>query len=202
MDRSNCLRATPSSWRFHFRFSLRTLFILVTIASVGFGTFMARIRGQRRIVDAICNSGGKVIYNSDRQPGSDMSLRAYLADPLVVSFHKANIDGDLITDLAELRHLQRLDLNECVISADALTRLGELQQITQLRLRRTNITDDDMLVVSHLTGLRELVLSGTPITDRGLAKLKSLTNLGVLFIDDTAVTDEGLPELSAACKSL
>lgn len=99
------------------------------------------------------------------------------------------------------------------IDDEALTSLmvllADVPHLETLDLRNTSVTDAGLMHIGKLKSLRILFLgydrfvymgenTSPDISDAGLAHLKGLTNLKELFIQQTKVTEEGIEKLKKA----
>jgi hypothetical protein len=119
--------------------------------------------------------------------------------------------------VAELRNLERLDLEDTKITAQGLKHLAGLKKLAWLRMQPQQLSDASLRVLREIGLLHALSLayrsrdSGrprsaaevdslslwkAPVTDDGLKELADLKNLTWLDLRDTRVTDVGLKELA------
>ncbi|MEM9072015.1 MAG: hypothetical protein AAGE52_26150 [Myxococcota bacterium] len=97
--------------------------------------------------------------------------------------------------VADLRHLEDLDLTDAAVS--------DLQALVNLPLRSLNLMGTavkDLAPLATLAGLERLVLTDTPTRDRDLAAVMNLP-LTELYLAATGVTSSGLASLTE-CTSL
>ena len=179
----------PTPKRRWYRFSLRTLLIVLVLLSLLLGWFALKIRQaqrQRQVVEAIQKAGGWVRYDFE------------------VDESGAPIGGEKWPGLAWLRKLFGEDLLGDVdtvgsfgseVSDVLLEQFKGLADLKRLHLTGVPVTDAGIEHLKGLTNLQVLDLSGTQMTDLGLQHLKGLTNLQVLWLSDTQVTDAGLQHL-------
>jgi internalin A len=105
-------------------------------------------------------------------------------------------DGDEMTRLAELRHLDTLDLSHTRITDEGLLRLKPAPKIRDLSLFYAEwITDQGMTAIRDWKHLKRLNVRGTRISDGTLELVGKLTGLEALDIAHTSVTDNGLEHL-------
>lgn len=155
-----------------FSYSLRTLLVFVTIASVGFGWLGMKMRQaerQRQAIEVIQALGGAVFYDYERDfneifnpsptpPGPEW-IRDFLGDNFFA-------------------------------------------EVTAVNLSRMNVGDDVMVQLQELPKLQRIHLWGTKITDAGLIYLERLSELQTLDVSDTKVTEAGCQELQKALPNL
>jgi hypothetical protein len=147
------------------RYSLRTLLVLVTIASAGFGWLGLKVRAkhwEREAVKAIEKLGGAVAYDYEcdhdgnwmehSTPTGPVWLRMILGDAFFANVDTATF-GPQTTD-EDLRCLAALD------------------QLKRLYLRRTQVTDAGLVHLRGLTHLKEVWVFGTQVTGTGTDELK------------------------------
>jgi hypothetical protein len=195
-----------------FRFSLRTLLILVAMTCVGFGWLGFKMRQaarQRIVVDAIRESGGIVWYdyhdfgvtfNPNAEPPESAWLRKFLGDNFFanvayVDFGHRPVTDDDIDQLQYIPTLQWLNIGPQVTDA-GLSKLPMFQDLEELYVGGSQVTDAGLVHLRNLKQLRLLSLSNTTIGDVGLTHLKNLNHLQVLDLTDTRVTHAGLMQLS------
>ena len=201
------------------QFSLRTLFVGVTLLCVGPGGYVAyeqqKARQQKYAVEAIQKVGGD--YHRDETiPSRSAAMRFLLGDD---RFGHVNsvwfFCPSKVTD-ADLRHLnhfphlkeiefggremdangKRVDQGVILVTDRGLEHLAGLTSLTQLALDDTEITDAGLGQSAGLTELEYLGLEGTHVTDAGLVHLSGYTKLTGFSVDRTSITDRGIQKLS------
>jgi hypothetical protein len=173
----------PHRW---FQFRLRTLFVVMVLASVGL-SFFAKCQQawrQREAVAAIRAMKGTCLYDyqaagfvfapaeTDRAPAR---LRMVLGDDFVSRVVLVHLP-----DKAGLGHL------------DAFPHLAGLS------FHDAPITDADMRLFKRFPHLEFVDLSNTQVSDAGLEPLRDLTQLESLMLYGTRVTAEGQQSLQEA----
>lgn len=176
----------PIPKRRWFQFSLKSLWVLITVLCGILGAFwhfvIAPAERQRLAVQTVEGLGGQIHRGS---PYDDFwivgQLRRVLPRDYIDSAGGVFLDNSPAQD-------------------QDVARLRGLNQLNSIYIRGTRLTDAS---APHLRSLRQLVildLSGTQITDAGFVELCDLPNMVSLFLDDTEVSDAGLnhlPEQSA-----
>ncbi len=176
-----------------FRYSLRTLMIVVTLFCIWLGITAKRAREQKYAVEAIRELGGMVFYEHQAipffaigrsppgftivEPGPKW-LRRFIGDEYFFTVSLVNL-GELKTDDASLAAIKRLT------------------NVKTLDLRNTQVTDIGLKHLKGWTDLTSLNLRDTNITDAGLEHLKGLAKLLVLQLNNK-VSDESVKELQQA----
>jgi hypothetical protein len=190
-----------------FRFSLRTLLLIVAVVGCGFGWLGNKVREsqqQQIAAEAIRKLGGVVAYEHDvglaPAPGPEWLLKIvgvdFLGTPHTVWFLRGqNADAGLI-NLQGLKLVKVLTADGTVLSDAGLASLQGLTQLTHLSLRDTQITDAGLIYLHTLPQLTHLALSRTKVTDAGLVNLHGLTQLESLYLSETQITDAGVHELT------
>ena len=107
----------------------------------------------------------------------------------------AQISSDGIKHLAELKHLEELDLASTSVSDTGLESLKGLNRLRSLVLDRTTVTDAGLEHLCSLTGLTRLSLVNSSISDTGLAQLSRMQGLKDLCLVGTDVTPSGIESL-------
>jgi hypothetical protein len=201
-----------------FQFRLRTLMLLMLLASLGFSWLrieMTEAQRRQEAVSAIQRWGGEVVYDCQGKasgfapPRTPPSARRTwlhklfgrdLFDRVVsVRFYlppgRPEIrDADLMPHLEHLTDLRDLSLRGTSITNEGLRCLKNHHDLRSLDLASTKINEGDL---DHLTGLRlqRLSLSRTRASDAGLKSLQSMKSLRSLDLTRTSVTDAGLKHL-------
>lgn len=177
---------TAQPARRRFRYSLRTLLLIMVAVCVVMGWFTARMKEARRqqaAVATIVSLSGLVIY--DDQP-DDL---AAAPTPSPVPAWLRNLLGDDFFRTA----VHVVAFNDATMEA-----VPELPEIRRLDFVGSPATDAGLLHARALSRLEELNLSDTQITDAGLEHLKGLPRLRQLCLRGTSVTDKGVKGLQQA----
>jgi hypothetical protein len=210
----------PKPKRRWFRYSLRTLLLLVTVISVGFGWLGIKVRQaqrQKEAVETIRKSNCFVaydyqidshdFYDSRETPPGPVWLHKlfgidFFGNVDCVFWRKSEIaDADLVR-LKEFTHLRFLHLDHPEIVDADLVHVQAFAKLKSLNLDKTQITDAGLAKLQSLTQLERLCLSETQVTDAGLAKLQALTKLKYVQLQNTQVTDAGCDELKKSLPNL
>lgn len=181
--------------RRRFQYRVRTLMLLILVASIGMSWFAVTLRRatrQRDAVKTIVRLGGFVTYDymidhaGNQRPNPQGPapewLRRMLGDDFFARVVAVNLDSTEVTD-ADL---------EC---------LKPLSHLRRVNLFNTRITDAGLKHLKPLPRLQRLELGGTQVTDAGLEHLKGLTELQSVY-GGNGVTDEGMKRLQQALPKL
>jgi mono/diheme cytochrome c family protein/uncharacterized membrane protein len=95
-----------------------------------------------------------------------------------------------------------LKLGDTQITDLTLVQLAKLRNLQKLHLEQTNVTDAGLKNLKGLANLEYLNLYGTPITDAGLTELENLKNLKTVYLWQTKVTEQGIANLKKAMPKL
>jgi hypothetical protein len=218
IGRDNTIMSGITPQRRWYRFSIRTLLLVMLVAVVAVGGIVARLnrawknqervdaseKADAKIVAKIEELGGRVSerYFLDRRPQT--RLEEWLDDPgdaddpvAVMHIKSVNLCGAdaAIEYLGGLGNIQSLTLAQTHLTNTRLVHLRGVTSLRSLSLELTNITDADLDHLQGLTNLLDLNLGVTNITDVGLEKLKGLKKLQDLRLGGTGVTDAGLKHL-------
>ena len=206
---------TPARKLRWFQYSLRSLMLLVLLASVGMSWFavkMKRAREQKEAVEEIRKWGGEVHYDYEFQrsgnplqpsgPPGPAWLRNLMGEDLFatvvwVAFGPYSSDADL-EQLHGLTQLQTSYLGGRHVTDAGMEHLKGLPQLQTLDLDATDSTDGGVQHLKGLTQLQTLDLSSTQVTDAGLECLRGMSQLQRLRLTATNVTDEGVKRLKLA----
>lgn len=193
-----------------FRFSLRTLLVVVLLLSVPMGWFAVKLRQaekQRKAVEAICQVGGEVIYDY-QLPGRELPIPAWLRDLIGEDFFSdvavVNLSTEVVGDKMIDDHLKTLPSLEGVglfstrVTDAGIAHLKGLTNLKNLNLYNTPVTDAGVEHLKGLMRLEQLDLSSTQVTDKGLIHLEGLDRLKLLVLDDIHVTEGGISKLQKA----
>lgn len=197
-----------ASRRWWFRFSLRSLLLLITLFAVWLGVMTHRAREQARAVRVIEKRGGRVVYDyelnsqsgriPDARPPGPQWLRWLIGRHFGTSVVEVDLaaGGLAVTDedLAVLRSLPRvrvLNLARTGITDAGLEHLSNLNDLSYLCLVRCRIDGSGLRHVRHLP-IDGLNLNWTQLKDANLEHVGAMTRLGSLTMQDTPITGRGL----------
>ena len=144
-----------------FRFSLRTLLIVVTVLSVPLGWVgwrLGEVRKERVVVAWVDNKGGKVSFDYGRiiwieRAGEEVSFIPYKRSWWEALTDKwfgervsgVNFDNTQMSDLsplAEMKNLKELFIFHTQVSD--LSPLAELKNLERLKLFNTQVSDEQV----------------------------------------------------------
>ena len=184
-----------------FQYSLRSLLLVMLLASIAMSWVAVRMqkaRKQKEAVEEIKKSRGWVEYHPGPAWLRNLLGEDCFATVVHVSLHSQITDAGFLKHLKGLTQLQQLDLNGTPVTDASLEHLKGLTQLQQLDLGGAQVTDAGLEHLKGLTQLQTLELAWTHVTDAGLEHLKGLTQLRTLDLNYTKVTDEGLKKLQQA----
>ncbi len=194
-----------------YQYSLRTLLLLMLLASLGMSAFATRMRTARRQRDAVAaiqRSGGSVWYNhdclksgfysirrADSKPGPQW-LRRLLGDDFFMTVVEAAVESD--ADFENLKQLDQLNRLHCgtKVTKAGLEHLRELHQLRNLNLWSNRVVGTAWEHITALAELEELDLYCADVGDAEVERLDAtMTRLRFLGLGGTKVTDAGLRHL-------
>ena len=144
------------------RFSLKTLFALVTVLGIVCGWFAIKIgeaRHQKKVVDEIRAMGAMVTYDWDVRSAS--VLGQSLIDILGIDFCSNVVEVSVSRVKFDVSRLEEL-----------IPWLRELPRLEDLDLAFTNISDEQLKELVPLQGLKHISFVGTHV--RGSQAFKDL----------------------------
>ena len=177
-----------------FQFSLRSLFILMTVCAVLGGIYRYKAdeaEEQRVAVEVIRKIGGsKFTVYYDCQ----IDEQGYLKNEEEQKSGEwaRNLLGiDMVADVVQV------DLGFRKVNNEDMNRLANMTELVLLGLEVADIGDDDLKYLVGMTKMEHLFLSGnTQISDIGLKHLVGMTKMRDLTLTNTEITDEGLKYLA------
>jgi len=206
--------------RRRFQYSLRTLFVTVLLFALVLGwlkSWIDEARIQSSAVAALGRCGAGVVYNSSPGVASDRRfdssaqqstaarkvdewLRFLLFGRVVAVHFYVGDYGQPLTDalarMADLPHIQLVDLDRASIKDVDLVHLRSLHRLRTLYLWGTKVGDAGIANIADLQEMRRLGLQRTLVTDAGVEHLRCLKNLDTLNLAETQVTDECVQHLA------
>jgi hypothetical protein len=191
-------------------FSLRTLLILTTLASIVLGVggnILLRARRQRALVARIESLSGSVVYDFElgdrsagkalvRHWGSWLLGKDAVASVVHVGLQPLEAEHDL-SWLRELPEIEQLELKGPFATDDDLEQIVQLKKLQRLRLSGTPLAPRGLRAVAAAPALRSLAIEGVHL-DSGLAQgLGALTQLESLILQTDGIDSDHLSELRA-----
>jgi len=127
------------------------------------------------------------------------SIQRDASDNIVaVNLRGAWVNDVELMDLANLPHLEQLDLSHTRITDEGMLHLKSAAGIRELNLYYAElITDQGMSAIRNWKMLKRLNLRGTRVANGTLEIVSRLTQLEALDIANTQVTDNGMDQLIA-----
>jgi len=189
------------------QFTLRGLFVVLTILCVGPGAFVASSRqkaeNQRRRLEAFERLGATITYSVSpaRQPTLTQHLFGNDPSRLVsqVSFpSSASITDVELAGLQGFSEVKRLCLDGTNVTDAGLVHLKVLTKLEYLSMESTRISDDGLAHVVPLVHLHTIDLENSQVSDDGIGFLTMLPELHELDLAGTHVGDRGIQELAKA----
>ena len=178
------------------RYSLRTVFLVLTVCGIGLGWRVREVREQRDAVQAIRAHAAQALYDYQEEPRGSAYFNTELRPP---------VSGRLIATVGEDFFFTvtgvSLAFGEFPAGgagnegscAEVLRRVAALPRLRMLILHECNRTDDDMRLLRGLTNLERLTIpDASRVTDAGIGCLAELTKLKRLDLVNYRTTDEGL----------
>lgn len=196
----------------YFRFGLRTILILTTIAAALFawlGRDIIRARREKPIIDRIVNAGGTVYYDyqaqdefpnvidSSIQQSNQPQWLRYLfgenfgANVLTVTA-RGTASGDDVKDVHQLHGIRDISLHGRAFTDKCIDDLIKVQQLRGVSISETSISPAGL---ARLASCRELVsisLWGPEIEDDHLKAVAGIPSVQHLQVICSSITDEGL----------
>ena len=208
MDATEPRCPTLKGRRRWFQYSLRTLLLVMLLASVGMSWFsvqMRRAEKQQAAVRAISEAGGGAVYDF-QVSGTDqyidgatnpwpMWLYEAVGIDLLANIAAVNIATDAeMKELASLQHVRSLSAHH--LTDDGLRHVATLGELQELLLQGSQVTDAGAEHLKGLSTLRTIDLGRTKITDAGLRHLEGLRQLQLLSVWGNKITDAGLVHIA------
>ena len=171
-----------------FRFSLRGLFVVVTLAAIGLGLWANKLRRQKAAIEAIDALGGTygVRIEGPEWLRNLLTDERYFYNASRVSFGPGNAGYDPSRPFTD----EEL--------ANVIDQLNAFTLLTGLYLDGSDITNDGLPHLSRVRNLQRLGLARTAVTDRGLAHLEGLRDLRELELSRHYISAEGVGRLRQA----
>ena len=199
----------PKPKRRWLQFSLRTMFLVMTVFCIWIAITAKRARDQKLAVEAIREMGGRVFYEHQIGNPSDPLipewLRRFIGDEYFFSVNGIQLEGPDFDDasliaIEQMTDAKLLALTDTKITDTGLVHLKGLTKVETLVLNGTQVTGTGMVHLKGLTKLGFLYLNNTQVSDAGLVHLKGFSNFQQLDLSNTRITDVGLDHLKGLTK--
>lgn len=191
-----------------FQFQLRTLLVLVALASIAMSWLTVKIQRahrQRDAVKSLQSRDAHVLYDymfSLRPNGKGYSYNreAELQQPEILV---TLLGKDFFTNVVQLSfvhiHLalqgSTIPAHDDTVPDSCLAHLSHLPGLNVLDLSGTGIQDAGLRHINHLAHLEYLTLNETPISDAGVEQIAAMRQLRCLRLARTKITDEAMNQL-------
>ena len=194
----------PTPKRRWFRFSLRMLFVVVTLLGIYMGYLADRVWRERTAVQAVLDTPGSIRFDYQRKgyrhpPGKrwlqQLVGKEWYQEVVEITVRSTGADDRLLEKISDLRSLESLDLGGTKITDAGLRSISKLKKLQKLDLSFTQVGDQGLAHLANLPELVHLDLDSTLVTDEGLCALEPLKNLSSLTLCNTRISDRGLEAL-------
>ncbi len=171
-----------------FRFSVRTLLLVMLAVSLSTAWWANRAKRQKNAVASILKMGGSVAYDYECDAAGNYPLNveppgpSWLRDFLGIDYFSRVIGVSVVGDS---------------LADDELKSLESLPDLKKLLVGGPRVTDAALVHLKHMRRLEELQVWGPGVTDAGLMNLQSLRELRTLEFSCCSITDEGMQYLMA-----
>ncbi len=194
----------PPSGRRWFQYGLRTLLVVMVLASIAMSWLAMRLQQaerQRQAVEVIERRGGSIAW-SPFAHGPDwlqelLGRECFRTIVYVSASDTEFADADMAS-LSILPAVNCLELDRTRITDAGMVNVKDLKRLELLSLAGTQVGDSGLEHLGRLSELVQLILHGTRITDAGLQHLSGLNHLQSLDLTRTHVTHEGVQKLQQA----
>lgn len=186
------------------QFSLRGLFILLTVACLWLGRKVEQVSRQRAVVALVSRHSGSVEFDYQaswprRTPPGPKILRGILGDDFfarLIRISAADIGDEDLRRICAFDTLTTLDVSGERLTDDGFKYIARLKQLRSLSVWSSNASDKSLKALGELTNLEVLRLPRSKITGKGLGDLHRLSKLRCLDLKHTLVGDNGIKSLT------
>lgn len=195
------------SLRRRLRFSVRTLLIAVTLASVLLGLRVKHVRELDAAVAKLERAGfavyteipskepffGKPYFRPKSFLRRLITREGGLQWLILLNVHTNNFSIDdgvmrnLMPAIKKLPHVPVLKLSSTSVGGETLREISSIPYLESLCLRNTEVTDDDIQQLASASQLKELDLRNTRVTMPGVNRLKRKLPNCSFEIEETAI---------------
>ena len=163
------------------RYSLRGLFVAMTLCCVLLGLWSAFVNPFRQQAESLAVLR-RLSVEVRTYPAQGAAWQRWLVTTMLGDDAFVEVEG--------------IELRGPRIDDAAIKELSGLRQLRSLTLEQTGVTDAGLSVLKSMHDLQDLTLSYSLVTDRGIEQLKSLPKLATLKLTGTKITDALVPELA------
>jgi hypothetical protein len=189
----------------HFkRFSLRMLFVLMSVCCVLLGlwsVYVQPFRDQAQALAVVNKLQGDAKFISALGPAWQRWLVTVMLgegrfiEVTHVGLASRKVDDAALQSLAGLIHLRDLNLDSTDITDIGIATLRSMKELDSLSLRYTHISDRAISSLSDSPKLSVLHLTGTNVSDAAVENLARIQPLRQLFVRWTRISDKGAQQL-------
>jgi len=197
--------------RVRFRFSLRVLFVVMTLVAISVGYVFYRDREQQRVVRAILDKGGTVVYSHQidaqgkvdltREPPVPKWVRSICGERAFLSLQRVVLPDPNNRELATIcsqRSLHRLHITGDFAANIDFRALQSLPQLKLLIIDSAGFENKHFIAIPPLPQVNNLQLrSATRVTVEGLKELNKFSGVEVLGLGKQFVDLDLLAHLKA-----
>ena len=170
---------SPPVERSAWQFSLRTLFIALTIAAIAVGWFLNGPERQRRAAEGVREAGGVVQYEGSppsESPRGWIPLD-YYRSAVAVRLERCQEADRALAHVGDLFSVKQVDIQHCQVTKEGIAQLSTMRSLTTLSLAGSNIDDECLTTLQNCRGLESLALTETSATSQGVGNFADLPNL-------------------------
>lgn len=187
------------------RYSLRFLFLLITLVAIGFGVY-TQLERPRRAVAEIRARGGDCYFRPIRHSPRGIEAwaranfpRSYFDPVHSVELTSAEITNEDLAHVASLSSVQRLTLRSENIRQKGIERLTSLTSLRAISFWPTpslgvfkSVADLRTLQEVHVSSRNDFLLLSKPtLSDDSLGELAKLPRLRSISIEGDSISDKG-----------
>ncbi|MCH7728516.1 MAG: PD40 domain-containing protein, partial [Planctomycetes bacterium] len=192
-----------------FRFSLRTLLIVVVILGIGFAWVAFKFQQvweQRKVVAEIEKVGGESYFCYELRAGTspgpawlkEILGEDFFATVVHVYLYDKKATDDTLANIAKLTELETLIISNIAVSDVGIQHVSNLTKLVYLELSHTCVSNAGLAHLKKLKQLKTLDLSGSRVTGEGFVHLRHLSNLEELYILSEQATRKNILALKQA----
>jgi hypothetical protein len=201
--------SVPLGW---FRFSLRTLIVLITVLGIGLrwvGREVIRLRNQRHAIARVKSLGGDILFDYQMvdghraKPPSPAIVRWLLGEDAfaeVAYVQLWDFNTRLTDDDLQILHsfpaLKSVLVHGAGISDVGAEHLARISKLEGLSLGSTSVTADGIKQLAMSTRLKGISIIGPNTNDATIAALGTMQELTSISLLDADISSQGLEPLT------